>query len=197
MAQNFPGPYEVDYSILVTGITHHLRLSCVALGSPLPGTAPALVNLQTRAGTPQTLQICAQSLWNFLRIPFHNSVTLTGFTLWRYPIAGSLQKDFVTSGVVTNPAGASTSATTLAHQQTLSFRSANGGVMKVVMLESAYSGNARNTLISNGSGSSEQQIAAYLLSSAGWAIARDDSFPIVPLFSVGGQNEAIYKIRFR
>jgi hypothetical protein len=198
MAINYPGPYEVEYSILVNTFTHKMRMNCVVSGStPPPGTAPTAINLMTRAGTPATLAVCANGLWEQLRLWYHTSVTCTGYIFWRYPVAGSFVKDFVTAGTLTNQAGLSTTAVNLANQFTESFRTANGGVMKITAFETSFTVLTRNTLTANAAGTAEQKTAAYVISSAGWMIGRDDSFPIAPTYFIGGQNEAVFRKRYR
>lgn len=198
MAINYPGPQEVEYQVQVSTFVHRIRLSCAIDGSvPTPGTPPASINLMTRSGAPAALSVCANGLWEQLRTFFNTSVSCLGYTLWNYPVAGSLAKDFVTSGTVTNAAGLSATASNLAFQCTLSFRSANGGVLKLTLLESVYTDKFSLPLIANAAGSTPQKVAAYMISSAGWAIARDDGFPVVPTKITGGENEVIARKRYR
>lgn len=197
MAINYPGPYEIEYNVLVSSIPHLIRVNCVATPAPTPGSALNTITLQTRSGTPANAQTCVDGLWNLIRAAYNTGVTCQGVTLWRYPVAGSFVKTFVSAGAVTTPAGAAPGATTLAHQATLSFRTANGGIMKLTLLETAFTALTRQVLVANAAGATEQKIAAYLISGSGWAIARDDSFPITPLYGVFGQNEAIFKARYR
>jgi len=198
MARNYPGPYEVEYNILVSGLNHKMRLNCVVSGSaPAPGTLPTAISLMTKGGTPATLAVCANGFWEQIRLWYHTSVTCTGYTFWRYPFVNSYVKDFITAGAVTNPAALASTAINQASQFTESFRSANGGSMKINALEVSFTTLTRNTLVPNASGTAEQKTAAYVLSSAGWMIARDDSFPIAATYYIGGQNETIFRKRYR
>lgn len=197
MATNYPGPYEIEYNILVLGENHKLRFNCVALSSPAPGTAMTAINLQTKAGTPATAQACADNFWAQLRPFYHTGASLTGFTLWQYPIANSFSKSFVSSGVPTNPAGLSAVVPTQGGQFTLTMRTAAGGILKATLLETSVTTLIRSTLVANAAGTTSEKIAAYLLSTAAWQIGRDDAFCIAPLYQVGGQNEAVFKMRYR
>ena len=197
MAINYPGPYEVVYKILVSGLEHEARYNCVATPAPTAGTAFASINLQTRSGTPANAQTCVEGLWNQMRPHFHTSVTCSAIELWHYPVAGSFARDFISATTPSLPAGLSSGAVILANQDTLSFRSANGGIMKVEMMESSFQTHAVTTLVPNSSGNTIQKIAAYVLSSAGWLLARDDGFPFSAYRHTSGQNEALYRRRYR
>lgn len=198
MATNYPGPYEVEYEYVVSGLTHKVRFNCVVDGAvPAAGTAPSAINLMTRSGAPRALNTCADEMWGWLRTSFATSVTCAGYTLWRYATPGSGQKTFVTQGSVMTPAGTNGSSLTLSGQHTLSFRSAAGGIMKITLLENGWTSVTRSALIANASGNQEQKIAAYIVSANNWAIARDNGFPIAPTYYTGGQNEAVFKKRNR
>lgn len=197
MAINYPGPYEVVFKILVLGMEHESRYNCIAIGDPPPGTPVASVSLQTRSNVPRLLQLCVDDLWTQMRPHFHTGVTHSGFELWRYPTAGSLARDFITAGAVTNPAGTSSGAVIQANEDTLSFRSANGGIMKFEMQESSFQTNQVSTLVPSATGSTIQRIAQFILSANGWLLARDDAFPFAAYRHTSGQNEAIYRRRYR
>lgn len=200
MASNFPGPYEVDYTILVSiagvALEHHLRVNCVALGSPVPGTPLDTINFQTRSGGTVVASTAIGTLWGFLRTKFNTVVTVTDVKLWRYT-PGTYAKTFISALASTLPAGLNAAAIQPAHQTTYSFRSGAGGVMKITLLEDVGAHRNKQVLTANAAGSDDQKIAAYVISSASWLLARDDGFPIAPIFNTGGENEAVFKQRFR
>lgn len=197
MAINFPGPYEIVYRILIQGLEHEMRLNCMAMSSPAPGTAFASINLQTRSGTPANAQTCVDGFWAQLRPFMHTTTTVTAIELWKYPTPGSLDRDFISATSATAPAGTAGGSVVLANQDTLSFRTALGGILKVTIMESAFQTNLVVALLNNASGTIPQRIAAYVLSSAGWLLGRDDSFPFAPYRHTSGQNEALYRRRYR
>lgn len=197
MAVNFPGPYEIEYSILVGTLTHVIRVNCIATPAPTVGDAFSAINVMTRTGTPAVLQTAVDGLWDVIRQAYNNAVSCTAVTLWRYPVSGSLAKTYVSAGSVTNPAGSSGSATTQAHQFTPSFRTANGGILKMVLLETVFTSNVKQVLVPNVAGSPDQRLAAYILSGSNWALGRDDSWPIAALYGSFGQNEATWRARYR
>lgn len=199
MANNYPGPYEIEFTL--TGWTspvreHVMRFSVVALSSPAPGSLPTTIDIQKMNGSSAKLNVVADQIWSFYRSVFSTGITVTGYTLWKY-VTGTLAKDFISAGTVTTPAGTNAAAPVPAHQSTLTFRSANGGIMKVVVLESVQTGDARITLIPNAAGQWYQRAAAYHLSADNVAIARDDSYPVAALRVASGQNEKIWRKLFR
>jgi|SRR5688572_3315443 len=200
MAINFPGPYEVEYAytVPVGGVTlaHVLRANCTAVGTPVIGSDPADVDLMTISGTPADLQTCADDFWDFLRPLIHSTVSCTGFTLWKY-ITGTFERTFVTSGSVANPAGFAAVAPVAASMAKHTYRTAAGGIMGHVLLESSVDSDAQFDYAALDVGNPNKDIMDYVVSGSGWLLARDDSFPIVPLRVSFGENEATWKTRFR
>jgi hypothetical protein len=194
---NFPGPYEIELILNFPSLApirnHAIRVNCAIVGTPPPGTLFSGITVQKAGGGTGTAQAVVDQLWSFVRLAYHTSVTLTGVTIWKYVI-GTYGKDFVSAGIAAGTlTGASATAPVVAQQQTLSFRSANGSVMKMVLLEPSPTGDSTTTLIPNVSGAHHQRIAAYILSADNVALARDDAYPIAALRSSLGQNERIWR----
>lgn len=201
MAINLPGPYEVDYSYTVTvssvPLTHHFAVSCAVLGTPAVGSTPSSVLVANKGGGSQALDAAANSLWNYYRPNLQGvSVVSPGYTLWRY-VPGTLERVFITSGTLTNPTGSSANPTIAASQVKLTMRTAAGGILQINQLEGATSGSVVTPLIPAATGAWYVVLAQYLISSAGWVLARDDSYPIAGLNVAFGQNEAVFKKRYR
>jgi hypothetical protein len=75
------------------------------------------------------------------------------------------------------------------------FRTLEGGLMKINIEE----GN-RASGISIAAGAltgTEADFVAYVVSDDGWFLGRDTSYPIAALYLHPGQNEAIFKARYR
>jgi len=194
MALNLPGPYEIEYTL--TGFInpardHVIRGSVAALASPPAGTLPTAIDIQKMGGSTAKLNVVANQYWEFLRLIYPSSIICSGYTLWKY-VTGTLAKDFVSAGAVTNPAG-SGGAIVVSQQCTLTYRSANGGIMKQVFLEASLSGDARVTLVPLSSGTPVQKIAAYTMSADNVFLARDDGYPVAALRDSRGQNERIWR----
>lgn len=196
MAINLPGPYEADYAYIVSGITHHLRVNCMVMDNPAPGTPFTDLEVQTRSGTPVLLSGAVQTLWDWIRPFMAGSVAAPTLTLWKY-VTGTFEKDFISASSGITGAGSNAGAFNPAHYRQFSFRSANGGIMKVSLMEDSDTDNTITNLVANAAGNASQKLAAYVISTDGWLLARDDSFPIAPYHENQGQNEAIFRRRFR
>lgn len=193
MAINLPGPYEVVYKYVTGGLTHEAKFNVVALGNPALGTPESSINFQTRSGVGAPMADCISDFWAFYRMLLPVATVSAGAELWRY-VAGTFQKDFVTAHIGSLAAG-NAPAYVIARQDVFSFRTANGGIMKVNVMETSNTSDQVIPLVANALGNDAQKMAAYIVSSAGWMIARDDAFPIQPLNWSNGQNEALYRKR--
>jgi hypothetical protein len=199
MAENMPGPYEIEYELTgwISPARNHLfRVSVAALGSPVAGALPTTIDIQKMGGSTAKLNVVANQLWEFLRNAYHTSISCTSYQLWKY-VPGTLAKDFISAGTVTNPAALSGTGVTIAGQMTHTYRSANGGILKLVLIESSLSGDARITLIPNVAGTASQRLASYIMSADNVVLARDDAYPVAPLRDSRGQNERIWRLIYR
>lgn len=195
MARNYPGPYEVEINYRVSNMLHVMRLSCIVQGTPNVGDIPSSISLLTRSGQPRSLVACVDDFWAFMRQAFNTTTVAEGYTLWRY-YPSSFQRDYVTAGTIANPAGTRTIPTQLASQAVITLRSAAGGILKVNVLEHVELSQQRHPY-SASSNDWFQRVAQFLVSQNGWAVARDNGFPVVGLRTSFGQNEAIWRKRYR
>lgn len=192
---NLPGPYEIEYSLV--GWTapvreHVLRISVAAVGTPAVGSLPTAIDIQKMGGSTAKLNVVANQFWEFIRLFYSSSIQCAGYQLWRY-VSGTLGKDFISTGAVTNPA-ANAGAGINAQQLTQTYRSANGGILKLVLLEVNQSGDNRIALVPNAAGTASQRLAAYVMSADNVILARDDAYPVNPLRASLGQNEKIWRL---
>lgn len=195
---NLPGPYEIELNL--TGWTsparnHKVRINVAAVGSPPVGSLPTAVTIQKAGGGTATLAVVANQFWEFLRPFWGTAITCSGYTLWRY-VTGTFAKTFISTGTMTNPAANGGTGTT-AHEIVETFRSANGGVMKVVLLETNVGGSAKLALVPNASGTNYQKLASYIMSTDNVALARDDAYPLSPMFLSAGENERLFRLIYR
>lgn len=196
MAINLPGPYEVVLEMTVNTLIHEMKWNCAAVGNPAIGTPASTISFQNRGGGTTLMDTAIGALWAFIRPHYNTAVTVGSVSLWKY-VPGTFQKNFITASGVTLPAGSAAAAINPAHELILTMRSANGGIAKITMEETSQTFIGQIPLIANASGSITQQLAAYLISSASWVLARDDAFLFAPYRQLGGTNEAIFKKRFR
>lgn len=196
MAINYPGPYEIEMEYLVSSMTHKLRFSCTVDGTPSPGTPSNTINILKRGGALASMDSVVGQFWGFLRPWFHTGVTVNQVTLWKYT-TGTFERTYIATMGVSLAAGSSATAPSLATQNTFTFRSGNGGIAKITLLEGNDPGALRYPLIANSAGDIAQKLAAYLISSDSPVLARDDSFLVAPMYRLGGQNEALFRKRYR
>lgn len=198
MVANLPGPYQVEYEYVTSGLTHKLAVNCIAIGSPAPGSIFADIQLQQRGGATDDALTLSGNLWAFIRPLLPTATTVSACTLWRFT-PGTFERTFIAAREANLPAGSNATAFSAAAELVLSFRSANGGIMYIRVEEQGTNTATPGyqALIANAAGAATQQLAAYVLSSAGWIIARDDSFPVAPYRQLIGTNETIFKKRYR
>jgi len=170
-------------------------MSVAVVGTPAIGSLPTAVTVAKAGGGSATLAVVANQAWEFMRLMWPVAISCTGYQLWRY-VSGTYAKDFISTGTVTNPT-ASGAGFAVAQQTVLTFRSANGGILKSVFLESNMTGNTKLTLIPSAAGTPAQKWAAYLLSADNVSLARDDAYPINGLFDSRGENERLFRLIYR
>ena len=121
---------------------------------------------------------------------YQANLVTENFTLWHY--ITEFQREFVTAGIaITGVLGHGNMET--AQQQTLTFRHANGGVSKIVILEGNISGDTSSLLIPDAVGDDAQRLAFYVLSADSPVLALDNSFAITTLRNSLGENEKVWR----
>jgi len=192
MPTNLPGPYELEFSIRVPSTPnreHVHRINCNMSGSPAAGSLfPSILAFKKSGGTV-ALDVAANLYWSFVRQLYSTTSSCFGVTLWKY-VTGTRAKNFISAYNVTTPAGAA-GVMVEAQQITLSFRSALGGIQKLIYMEGNVAGKTRTTLLSNAAGTASERIASYMMSADNITLAADDSYCVAPLRLSLGENEAI------
>lgn len=197
MANSKIGQYSLEFNL--AGFTspvrsHFLRMWIAVSGTPAIGSLPTAVNVQKLGGTTANLQVVADQAWSFFRQAWPSSINCSGFTLWKYVTENS--KQFISAGTLTTPAGTGAQIV-VAWEAILTFRHANGGVGKLVLLESSLGGDTQVALVPNAAGNVAQKIAAYIMSADSPMLALDNAFPVAPLRDSRGQNEATWRKIYR
>jgi len=163
-------------------------------GTPAIGTPAASITIQKLGGATASLQAVADQAWSYLRLSWSTAISASGFSLWKYVTENS--RVYISGGTLATPAGTG-AVITAAHQVTLTFRHAGGGIGKLVLLETGNAGDTQTALTANAAGTVNQRIAAYVMSADSPMIALDNTFPITPLRQSFGQNEAIWRKLYR
>lgn len=193
MAINYPGPYEVEINYTVNSLDHVMRFNVALASAPDVGDDPSTIDVVLRSGANALLSSVVASLMGVLRPVYASTCTFTSYTLWRYT-PNTFERTYITTGDI-SLAGTNAGATTLAGYIMLTFRTQEGGVMRVVLLENVVDQDIKQTYAN--AGVLFQNIFDYFTASTGWALARDTSYPVVPIFKSGGQNEKTWRQRYR
>lgn len=198
MAFNYPGPYEIRlfYSTTPVGhpqMTHEQRLNCVVDSSPVPGTDFADITVETRSGANIALDVAVDQWVNLLQPNFHTSSEFVLAELWKYT-PDTFDASFISAYEIVE-VGTSVGATVVAGQAILSFRTVNGGIMRLNLMESIHAVGQQQTFPT--SVVVINDIADAIVASTNEWYARDNSYPISRYKFSPGQNEALFKRRFR
>lgn len=193
MVTNFPGPYEVRLRYTTDGITHVTKLNCFVDGTPTPGTPSTSIDVVQRDASLLNIETALTEYLAPLRDFFPTTATYDYAELWSYPPA-STDGTFITGWVV-GLAGLNANPVSAASQQTLTYRTLEGNIYKQVLLEYSVGGNGQVTYASDSA--DWQEVVDYMLSDDSWVIGRDTSFPIAYIRRSAGQNEALFRRRFR
>lgn len=199
MVANFPGPYELRFRYTTTpvglpGIEHTARYNVQLTADPNPGDAFNNINAVTRGGISTPDLASAVEAWLTLLQPRFNTTTVFGqWELWRYqPL--TFDATFVSSYNPTIVAGTG-SSTAQAQQDIYTFRTVEGGIMKLNLLEGISVGYGRFPYPSGSA--SIDAIFNFVTGSTNWLLARDTSYPFSALNYLVGQNEKTFRQRFR
>lgn len=190
---NFPGPYIVEIKYTVDGLKHVQRNSCHIPIAPTAGDDPATIDVATRSGGTVDLATAVDDWVDLVRAMYHTSTTFDSYDLY-YKQDADTPRMWRATGILGLP-GTNAGANNPAHQMTLTYRTQEGGVMRQVFLESFH--GAQTVFPYAGSHVTAQALMDYVVAPTGWINARDTSYPIVPLNTVGGQNEATFRARYR
>lgn len=199
MTANFPGPdlVELLYSVQPSGfanITHRANLNCELAQDYAPGTAVTAMNVLLRSGSTSPLN-SALSNWAALMDNVYNSseATIIGANIWRYT-PQSYERTFISSYSL-GVNGASGTSTNVAWQNTLTFKTQEGGEMRLVFLESVS--GLRGVDNFPFVDASFDAIADFVISANNWILGKDTSYPIAAFNHLGGENERVFKKRYR
>ncbi|KKL58348.1 hypothetical protein LCGC14_2226270 [marine sediment metagenome] len=193
MVRNFPGPYEIEILYTVAGLEHSQKLNCFVDGAPLPGTPIASISLNRRDFTLININAAVLEWIALIKVLFNVAATFDSYTLWQYtPL--SFTKVFIAANVL-GILGTDASVSQQAHQLTMTHRTIEGGILRIVVLETTSTTLVRIPYTS--APPTGQAIMDYVITTDTWILGRDTSYAIAPLNYTGGENEAVFKVRYR
>jgi hypothetical protein len=199
MALNFPGPYELrlNYTTVHTGVTleHTQRLNVDLTADPTPVDAFNNINAKTRGGIVTPDLAAAVEAWLALIAPrFHTSSAFGIVELWKY-VPLTFDAQFISSYNPTVVAGTDTNPTVATQQETLTFRTLEGGILRIQLMESVANTNQREPYPTGDV--DIDPIFVFVFGTSNWILGRDTSYPFSAINHLGGQNEKLFRARFR
>lgn len=192
MTVYYPGPYEVELIYTFQSLTHKQRLNCDVTTVPNVGDPLTSVNLKTKAGTPVVAATAIQAWVDLIKPLFHSQTTFTVANLWKY-VANSFEKSFVGT-MDLQTLGTAATANVLGAQRTLTYRTQIGGKFRVTFIEG---NNAVALPIAIPTTGVIGAIDTFLRGNSDWIIARDGYYPAAGIYLLDGQNEAVFRKRYR
>lgn len=193
MTFNFPSPYGLRYLYTVDGLTHKGEV-LVNITEDVPvGTAFVDITVNTKSGGTDSLADFVTAYFPALRALYDTSTDIFAIELWKYE-PDSFDATFI-SATTTTYVGSNAGANVLSGYQMFTFRSMNGGIMKIVCLEPCQ--NNEGKLGFPSLNTAEQAFANVITASTSPVIARDNGYLALFNFMSGGQNEKVWRIRNR
>jgi hypothetical protein len=193
MTLNFPGPYAVEIAYTVDGLTHTQTVNCDVTNSPAPGSLFSDCTVQKKGGGTDDLDALVDEWIDLLAAVCPDDITFTTGTLWEYT-PESFDRRWIADYSI-GVAGDGGDPYTPASEYIWTFRTQEGGNMQIRLEEvtiSAFGKTAAGAI-----GGAPGAVVDYLVGDGGWILARDTSYPVVGLYVLRGQNEAIFKKRYR
>lgn len=199
MAINYPGPYEVRifYNVYngITTVQHVQRLNVRVDGTPTPGAAMDTIDFLRRDNIPfdAAAEITAWVTLIKTRWTVHANNVITHAELWKYE-ANSFDASFI-STMDLSVAATGSGTTLIAGQEIYTFRTSEGGVMKLSFMETVQAQGAPQSYAALSAGQ-KAIVDAVRNGTSPW-LARDTSYPFAFMRMFPGSNEALFKKVFR
>jgi len=194
MADNFPGPYEIRIFYTAGSIEHQMNLSCNVKYNPQPGDAASTIAVQLADGSDDFMGNVVSAWITLIKTLFAAAdVTFDRAELWEYTPGTYVSRYISTYDIGT--AGDSASTTKLASQGIMTFRTTEGGVMKIYFQGTTLAAGPRETYAA--AAVVLQDIFDFVISDANWILAKDTSYPVAALAWLPGESEAIFKKLYR
>lgn len=197
---NFPGPQVLRLHYTVanqTGgtLTHTLNLNCKSEETYDPGEPWADINLIRSVGIPSAIGSVVNAIVDEIE-DFFNSTDVDFVLAELFNVAaGTEDFTFVASATLALP-GTAVGATNEASMTTLTFRTREGGIMRLQFMEDV---NAYSQRLSYGDlNPASQSLVDYILDeSSDWFWGKDTSLPIAFLGMSTGPARATFNARYR
>lgn len=194
ISENFDGPYTINIPYTVDGHNHNHKLHFDLDAAASPGADPANLNVKCRDGTTKTLEFATDEYVAVLRDVMPQQA-LFGDAIIKFHPGYKVPPQFITSFPVGGN-GAINSPYVPAQQATFTFRTLEGGTMRIQLMENHFTGQAKEPL-SSVTDAAASALRDYVTQPDTWFLGRDTSYVIGAINLLRGQNEKLFRARFR
>lgn len=193
LSTNIADGYQLRSVITVDGEPHRHAILVNVDTPPLIGTDFQFITLTARNDSNFSLQVFSDLYFGSIQPFYKAGDTIGAIELWFAP--DNTQDFTFVSAYGTSFVGTSPSTTRLAGQLVFTSRSTNGGLQKSVFLETVD----KNDNVVDYAGANADQKAYWDVVTGlnSPVLARDGGFVFSPLSLGRGQNERVYRTRYR
>ena len=193
MTVNIPGPEEVVITYVVQGVTHKMRLNCDLETDVGVGGDMDEFYFHSKGGTPVQADTAIIDFTDLLADRFEETAVIASADLYSVD-PDTLERTFKSTLTIGATGGAAEEAR-LAGQEVYTFKTVEGGNMRLSLMETSIHEDGIDPYPSGEL--SIDSIFQYVVSSTSWIKGRDTSFIATPRNWCPGQNEALYRRRYR
>jgi hypothetical protein len=195
---NYDGLYEVriTYETVPSGfpaLEHTLTFDVEPTATPEVGEAFSAITVAVRSGSPEPLSDKVDDFVAGLIAIYPATATIIRAELWYIP-EGTFAGTFISTYPI-DEVGVNGTGSQVAQQTTLTFRSIAGGNGRIQLMECSLGGNNKESYPYTSA--SLNAIADLVTNTAGFILARDNSFMFANIHASHGQNERLWRKRYR
>lgn len=197
----YDGRYELTffYATVLSGLSLNHRLTIDFrpgfIEPPAPGSPFSAYSTTLGSGGSGTLDTAANDLLDLL-LPFWRPTTeFSRVELWAYDAEPSTDKTFLSVMELAEPGTAAAGTDVAAQQETMTLRTVNGGIMRVQLMEPVSSLTSRQN--PPFSPAHFDALRSYMVGLTHPWVGRDNSRPLAAIAWGSGQNEKLFRKRFR
>jgi len=194
----YDGPWElrIFYSTGATTfptITHTHTMD-VRIGTPpTKGDAFGVIDVVRNNAAVTDLATATDEYVAFLDPLFSNTNTIDRAELWHIP-EGTTNGEFYSTYTI-GETGSGIGTANIASQSTFTFRTMGGSTMRVQLMETVLGGSAKDPYPTTSP--TVNQLFDYVIGPTGFFLGRDNTQPFAPMNWTNGQNERLFRKRFR
>lgn len=196
MAENFPGPYtcRILYTTGTNNRQHLMTLNCDVDSEPSVGAAFSTFSFVQRDGTPIQADSAVDTWIALIDVLWEDITNFVSAELWKHTPLTYLSS-FKSSYSIGQPGTDAVNPTVAAGQTIYTFRTQEGGIMKLSFLETVTGAGVSRSYPTTFAPT--DAVFDFVASDSNWILARDTSYPVSPLRWHPGTNEALFKKIYR